>query len=401
MKKILLIGHGPKINPSSTNVAFPQLRTWSMERYLHSLGHSVHTIYVEDKEMNIPNTGYDVAITAGPFASAYAALSLPDEIPLWLDWPSDPRADLHARVHSTGSIPNPSEQAFVTMLHTLSLRRADAVGVISKRQYWATLSCMLDWKIHDPNLHKKIFTVPISFDFPFPSAEKPRTQKKNIALAGSINSWFDAQTSFQLLNTVVHEHPQVNIHVFGGRVAHHVNPTCPLQTWSHNQVHHHGWLSNNDFYTSLCGQDIGFWMNRQGVEPLLGSRTRALLFAWMGMDITASCDTELMTNLLSEELVWDIRTADDLRNALISPSQHGKKLKEYCSDTYAPSTVYAPIEKWLCAPKRYTQPNADNVSDEIYRLRQTILAIHNSATWTWGSRIHRFFQKIVRRDNNV
>ncbi|MAA79542.1 MAG: hypothetical protein CL916_09805 [Deltaproteobacteria bacterium] len=395
MKKILLIGHGPQINSASTIVAFPQLRTWSMQRYLQSLGHSVHTIYVDNKEKKLPNADYDVAITAGPFASAYAALSLPDTIPLWLDWPSDPRADLHARLHSTGSLPEPSEQTFVTMLHTLSLRRADAIGVISKRQYWATLSSMIDWRIHDPDIHKKIYTVPIAFDFPFPQTAHNRTEKKNIALAGSINSWFDAQKSFQLLNKIVKELPQINIHIFGGRVSHHITPNCPLQNWHHKQVHHHGWLSNNDFYTSLCKQDIGFWLNHQGVEPLLGSRTRALLFAWMGMDIAASCDTELMQNLCSEKLVWNIRTAEDLSTAMIGRTQHGKKLKEYCRETYSPSAVYAPIGQWLRAPKRYKHPHKDNVSDEIYRLRQTILAIHNSPTWRWGSRLHQLFQNIM------
>ena len=396
MKKVLLIGHGPPVQPSSTNVAFPQLRTWSMERYFQALGHHVQTIYVEDKNTNIPNTDYDVAITAGPFASAYAALSLPDEIPLWLDWPSDPRADLHARLHSTGSLPDPSEQAFVTMLHTLSLRRADAIGVISKRQYWATLSSLLDWRVQDPDIHKKIHITPISFDFPFPSPARKSSKKEHIALAGSINSWFDTQRSFALLNAIVQENPQVQVHIFGGRVAHHIDPKCPLQQWSHKRVHHYGWLSNDDFHSSLCKQDIGFWINRQGVEPLLGSRTRALLFAWMGMDITASCDTELMQNLLSEELVWDVRTIEDVKNAILSPKQHGTRLKEYCLDTYSPSTVYAPIEQWLQNPKRHTPSDSDHIGDEIYRLRKAIAEIHNSPTWRWGSRLHLLFQRMLQ-----
>lgn len=393
MKKILLIGHGPKIQPSSVHVAFPQLRTWSLERYLGTLGHDVHTVYVENKENPLPQIDCDVAITAGPFASAYAALSLPDDVPLWLDWPSDPRADFHARLHSTGLLPEPAEQAFVTMLHNLALRRADAVGVISKRQYWATLSSMLDWSIHDAQLQERIWVTPIAFDFPFPKPNTQRTQKTNIALAGSINSWFDTERAFRLLHDAIQTYPKINVHIFGGRVQHHIDHKCPLQKWSHSLVHHHGWLSNDEFYTLLCKQDIGFWTNRAGVEPLLGSRTRALLFAWMGMDITATCDTELMKELHIEGLVWDIRSNQDLFKAISEPSHSGALLHEYCQDQYSPSKTYAPIKKWLQAPRRRASVDKENLSQELYRLRNTIQEIHNSTTWKWGSRIHKFLKK--------
>ena len=393
MKKVLLIGHGPKIKSSSTNVAFPQLRTWSIERHLKALGHDVQTVYVEKKEHKLPKVACDVAITAGPFASAYAALSLPDEIPLWLDWPSDPRADLHARLHSTGHLPVPSEQAFVTMLHNLALRRADAIGVISKRQYWATLSSMLDWKIHDEQLQENIFVTPIAFDFPFPKPVQ-RIQKKNISLAGSMNSWLDTEKSYQLLNDIIDKYPQINIHILGGKVKHHIDPQCPIQTWSNKRVHHHGWLSNEDFYRLLCKQDIGFWINRPGVEPLLGSRTRALLFAWMGMDITASCDTELMQDLHLEGLVWNIRNKENLREAFSSPIHHGSKLRKYCHDHYSPSKVYTPIENWLKNPVRSQKTTQEYISEELYQLRKTVQAIHGSTTWKWGSRLHKLLKKI-------
>lgn len=397
MKKVLLIGHGPQVLPSSTHTGFPQLRTWSLQSYLHMLGHDVHTVYIEEGHDTLPNETFDVAVTAGPFASAFAALSLPDNIPLWLDWPSDPRADLHARLHGKGILPAPSEQAFVTMLHTLALRRADAVGVISKRQYWATLSSLLDWEISTAQLQQKIHYTPISFDFPFPKVRTKRSSKKSIALAGSLNSWFDAHRTYEILHDALGTSSDVNIHIYGGKVTHHHDPSCPLHHWKDSRVHHHGWLSNTDFHASLSTQNLGFWMNRSGVEPLLGSRTRALLFAWMGMDIAASCDTELMRSLLDEGLVWDIRSEQDFHRALEEKDSHAEQLFEYCTEHFSPAQAFAPIGTWLSNPMRTNHNQRETLSDELYRLRSAIHEIHTSRTWKWGSRIHRFLKQLSRK----
>ena len=396
MKKILLIGHGPAITPSSTHVGFPQLRTWSILKYLRDLGHDVHTVYAKGEKTTLPHQKFDAAVTAGPFSSAFAALSLHDDIPLWLDWPSDPRADLHARIHGKGEPPPPAEQAFVTMLHTLALRRADAIGVISKRQYWATLSSLMDWTLSTESLQHKIHYTPISFDFPFPKAQREKQKKRNITLAGSMNSWFDAEKTQTILLEALRNHPDIHINIYGGRVAHHIDPHCPIHHWKHPHVHHHGWLSNDHFYESLCTQDVGLWVNHQGVEPLLGSRTRALLFAWMGMDIAASCDTELMESLLQEGLVWDLRSPKDLQLCLQSPKFHGEALIEYCQEDFSPTKVFSPIKEWLKNPVRNQSSQQETMSDELHRLRTTIRNIHNSKTWRWGSRIHRYMKTFTQ-----
>jgi hypothetical protein len=398
MKRILLIGHAPEIHSQSTHVGFPQLRTWSIHQFLLRNGYEVETLLVPDTIPHtpapIPYKNIDAAVTAGPFSSAYAALSLPKDIPLWLDWPSDPRADLHARIHGKGTTPSASEQAFVSLLHRLALRRADAIGVISHRQYWATLSTLMDWRLQDPILPEHIHFTPIAFDFPF-------TQKKhnanhisqnNIALCGSLNSWFDTEKARVILEEQLTKNTKTQVHIFGGHVPHN-QEIHAIQHWIHPRVHVHGWLPNDVFHQKISTLSLGFWMNRHGVEPLLGSRTRALLFAWMGMDIAASCDTELMVDLHKEGLVWDVRTASDLSEAMLSTKRNINGLREYCHDHFSPSQAYSSLHDWLKKPYKRPICDGEPLAEEVLRLREALEKVHNSQTWRWGSRLHRFIKK--------
>lgn len=391
MKTILLIGHGPKVRPQTTVMGFPQLRTWSIEQFLGKHNYEVHTVLVpstiEDRPLSIPSIHFDAIVTAGPFASAYAALSLPTNIPLWLDWPSDPRADLHARLHHHEEIPSTEEQAFVAMLHSLALRRADAIGVISKRQYWATLSSLMDRGLHEVNLASRVHTIPIAFDFPFPHSLPFRGKEYNITLCGSLNAWFDIHAAQEILGSVLETRKNVHVHICGGTVDHN-KETTPLTSWRHNRVHIHDWLPQQQLQDLLSKQDLGFWMNHKGIEPLLGSRTRALLFAWMHMDIAASCDTELMHDLLSKNLVHDIREANDLHNVIESPPNKGSQLFAYCQEQYAPEKVYAPLLDWLSHPQKRTPLTQEILQEEIFRLRAEMNTIYATPTWRWGSRLH-------------
>lgn len=397
MKRILLIGHAPEIHKKSTCVSFSQLRTWSIHRFLLRSGYEVETVLVpnniEDSPIVVPNKNIEAVVTAGPFSSAYAALSLPKDIPLWLDWPSDPRADLHARIHENGEMPSPSEQAFVSLLHTLALQRADAVGVISHRQYWATLSTLMDWRIQDETLPYNIHVTPIAFDFPFAQRKDipTRTDLKNIALCGSLNSWFDSKKARFMLEGLITKNKDIHVHVFGGYVKHSVNHQA-IQNWKHPRVHIHGWLPNDEFHKKLSTMQVGFWINRTGIEPLLGSRTRALLFAWMGMDIAASCDTELMVGLKRKGLVWDVRTPEDLSKIIHSPAFPKDELRTYCHQHFSPDLSYAPLLQWLKNPSQKSNINVDALSEEVQALRKKLENIHNSPTWKMGNRLHRIIR---------
>ena len=95
-------------------------------------------------------------VTAGAFASACAALQLPEDVPIWIDWPSDPMADLHAKLHAPQSVVHPADIPYIQALRESVVQRSDAISVISKRQYWVTLSQLLVHQIGEAKLHQRI-----------------------------------------------------------------------------------------------------------------------------------------------------------------------------------------------------------------------------------------------------
>jgi len=398
MAKVLLIGHAPAIGHNNTRIGFAQLRTWSLHQYLQCMGHSVELKLISEEinnsPLNIP--AVDAVITAGPFASAHAALSIPDDIPLWMDWPSDPRADLHARIH-TPSPPTEAEKAFVQILHQRALFRADAIGVISKRQYWASISSLMDTALCDPDLHTYIHVIPIAYDFPFPEVQAPKSRSNHgIALCGSMNSWFDSDRSWMILKQALQKNPTLSVHVLGGSVPNHPAGKAALANWKHQRLFQHGWVQTHKMQEILQSQHMGFWINKMGVEPLLGSRTRAMLFAWMGMDIAASCDTELMATLHKHNLVWDIRNIEDLSEALRASAQKSKALQDFCRQEFLPKKIYQPIHSWLKNPKVRKKAEKDKLLEEYQRLHQELHNVHSSRTWKWAGKAHKMLLKITK-----
>ena len=78
----------------------------------HSEGFNVHQIkdmqrlYEQVQDAN-------AIITAGPFLPLFALLHIPDSIPVWLDYPSDPLADRKSK-HTLLSISQPEYQLILT-----------------------------------------------------------------------------------------------------------------------------------------------------------------------------------------------------------------------------------------------------------------------------------------------
>ena len=94
-------------------------------------------------------------------------------------------------------------------------------------------------------------------------------EKNGVVLSGSNNPWLDLDRLSTLLS-------EQTVHCTGMNV-HHL-PERPIpETWIQ-----HGWLNDVDLQTLLSQCSFGVWTDAKGVEPLLGSRTRAsvLYLVW-------------------------------------------------------------------------------------------------------------------------
>ncbi|MEC7985586.1 MAG: hypothetical protein VX278_10520 [Myxococcota bacterium] len=399
--KIVLIGIGPFPSGHTTEMGFAHIRFWSLYHTLTSAGYSVHCSAVpasvdHNLEIDIPSDTLAV-VTAGSFAPAQAALQIPRDIPLWLDWPSDPLADLHAKIQAPNAIVSDQDIAYTQSLRESAILRADAIGVISMRQYWVTLSQLLAYDIGDQHLQQRIHYTPIAYHFPHPSSPPQSKTIQRLAICGSANTWLDDQQMKEEIDHALNVHEQLEIHIFGGGVQnHYLAGGERIAAWRHPRIHHHGWLPQSDFLKEIQNCQAGFWIDRPGVEPLLGSRTRAMFFSWMGMDIFGSCQTELMQDLEREQLVSPMLGPGDLARAITAAEHLRKqpKLQDYCRALYAPSEVYAPLLHWLKNPTKRPPARQDLRGQELLEMKSQMQRIYASPTWRVTNRAHQAIKKL-------
>ena len=158
------------------------------------------------------------------------------------------------------------------------MNRADAMGVISKRQYFASIGQRLLLECTDIPIEH----IPIAFDFRTKEAPTLVAQGTTVAsFSGSNNPWLDLDRLSNLLD-------EQTVHCTGMDV-HHLPDRPPTENWIQ-----HGWLKDVDLQALLSQCSFGVWTDNEGVEPLLGSRTRALFYIWSGLTPIGDDTTEIL-----------------------------------------------------------------------------------------------------------
>ena len=409
-QKILLLGQSQS-NHQQQLGNFAQLRTWSIQKFLENL--DIETVFLPLTDQS-SNEGFDVyhpqtlqfiqeighqvdaCITAGPFLPLLAIHALPNSCPLWLDYPSDALADFHAK---KGLYPQPTPLEKATLdtqqlqlqgMIEMAFYRADAISVISERQKYATLGQLLMMSQEDIPIH----TLPIAFDFPNPVQKQESSTKHSnqaqIALSGSLNAWLNVE---EIIHKI--QHSSFKLHCTGGDINHYPSQHSKLQDIPN--IIQHGWVSLPELERILHQCRYGLWVDKGNIEPLLGSRTRALFYIWHGLIPIGSCNTELAAFLKDAQALipWDAnQSIEEMCETSILPISSIQKL---CADHFHPEIVYEPLKNWLHAPKRITRPLKDNLFGANQRLEQELRQIHQSKTWRWGSKLHHSLNQIVHR----
>jgi hypothetical protein len=141
----------------------------------------------------------------------------------------------------------------------------------------------------------------------------------------------------------------------------------------------------------------GIWMDRHGDEPLLGSRTRALLYGWMGMQIIGSPSTELAQELHSAGHLHsiDVGDAPGLSQAILAlepEAPHQARVRqEWMTKTYSIDAISDALSEWIAAPRHLPAVRVPEsvLAEEHARLRDELSTMRSTTTWRLLSAAHR------------
>ena len=432
MSRVLLVGRGPLPTPDQTHGGFAQLRTRHFLGALRAGGHSVRLVLLgaADAAPDVAPTaawagvfavheegpgwlarcaalgqGADAVVSAGPYSPGRAAVAAAGDAPLWADVPGDPHAELDAVSRAS---PAPLSSERVAAAHAAFapvLCRAAAFSAVSAPQRHALLGQLgAAGRLHPgPPVH----TIPIAFDLPLPRPPPcPRRSADPlvVALSGSANPWLDLRTLLEAFRAVQRARPDTRFVITGGPVDGLPAPGWPaLQAWAArhpDRVTVTGWLPHGELVRALGAAHVGVFADRpDGLEPELGDRTRALLCAWLGLDLVATDRTARMQGLAAAGVARAVPAGSPgaLAAALLDLAGADRDLTRTTAlrahlDTHsAPAALAAPLLRWLSAPARVPavpSPTAQ-LSAERDRLQDALRAVHTSPTWRVLSTLHR------------
>ena len=433
MSRILLIGRGPLPGPDTVQMGFSELRTAAFARAIEmssaelrtallvreptpnpmmSAPEWASTTFIEEEgpgwleQLHDVAQGADGIVSAGPYNPGRAAVAIAGDMPLWVDVPGDPMSELAALARVASSGLEASTVAAAVAACTAVLSRADAMSVISGAQRHAAIGQLgLMGRTLTQDKTPPVHVLPITSNFGFdePSLPERSSRSPTIALSGAFNPWFDDERVCAALDEAFRRRPDISVVVTGGGVAgFYEDGFRRFQRWARQhptRVSIHEWLPHAQMGAVLRAADIGLSMDRSGPEPELGSRTRLLLFASLGLIPASTVVCELThewraagalvaldpdPKVAGEQLASIDRTdATPVRRAraLMKPQIANPVLAEWCED---PRRV-APGE------------TAEGVlATELESLKEEIAAIHASPTWTTLNALHSLGLKRFR-----
>jgi len=434
--RVLLVGRWP--DPGRRRTGFPELRTEGIARVLEASGCALRVAGLvpagrpTDRAAGDPATlqrveeegaGWldaiaahgadaDVVVGAGPYNAPRAACLVAGERPVWADVPGDPFAEVQAWALAEGSDPA-ARQAAAQAAALPVLARADAFGVVSERQRLLLLGQLgLLGRLPVDRGDAPVSVVPVAWPEARPLSP-PRTRPPGspltLLLAGSFNTWLDVETLMVAFSAARQRRP-LRMLVSGGPIPGHHDATWDrFRAWADTQgdaVSLLGQLPAVDLDDALATADAGVCLDRPGLEPETGSRTRVLFYLQRGLEVVATTRSELTATLAARGLLHAVPPgdADALAHALVGVVDAGRSpddaaatspaLRELAA-TLDERRVYAPIVDFVATPRRH--PSVDTpmaaLADAHARLLDEQRRLHGSPTWRLLNRLHRVVGK--------
>ena len=438
-KNILLIGQGPLPGPEIHKLGFPQLRTDHFRAALTATGHPIRLLLLGQRSSPLPPpdapwsgrfdikeegadwidrartlaADADVIVSAGPYNPGRVAALIAGDRPLWGDIPGDPFSELEAvaRVSTLSAERRAAALAAALPL----LYRADAFSTISTPQLHAAMGQLGVLGRVDPPT-PRVCTIPIANHLPHDPAP-PRARAPGsplcVALSGAFNPWFDVETLVSGLDGALSALPDLRVLCTGGPVS-----GLPDDGWRRfkrwatvhrGRVTLAGWVPQRTLPLALAPAHVGLSLDRAGSEPVLGSRTRVLLFTRLGMGTIATDRTEIVREASDHLRAIPAGDPAELTAALVAEHVEGRseaailQTRAVLTERYDPQRIAAPLLEFVARPQRAaaSPQNAETLAAEVTRLRQELAALHGSPTWKTLSTAHRALRRLTRRPDST
>lgn len=432
-RRVVVIGRVPDADRLRTS--FPELRTESLALALREAGHPVRVIgLVPPREvpMRQSTKGWErtvrvgeeapgwleriaglaaeaeLLVSAGPHNSGRAACLVAGERPVWADLPGDPFAEVQAVSLATG-LALPDRQAGALAAAMPLLCRADGIGVIGHRQRLLLLGQLgLLGRLSDPAALPVIGITPVAWSFEGP-ARAPRSRAAGeplrVALVGGANAWLDVQAMIAGLELAMGQQPGIEVLVGEGDLPGHYRAGWELlRSWAQDRagVQLLPRLNPTALSEALTRAHLGLLVDREGLEPETGSRTRVLFLLHQGLEVLSTTRTELCAGLADRELLHPLLDAqpESIAQALLerfasTSGPQAERAAALLSNDLRPQAVAAPLLAFAARPHRATPvPHLGlDLAQDNALLRDELAKVHDSPTWRLSARWRRLFSR--------
>ncbi len=307
--RIALLGDGTLADAHSPDAAFAQLRLLQFHEGLRLDGHEVRVLDAATAtRAQVRALAPDAVVSAGTWTPVRAALEVCGDLPLCVDLPGDPFADAQAAAFASGSAANAAgveaaaraaEEVFVP-----ALRRAQAFTTIGEPARHALLGQLgvTGRLARTPPGEEQVFVTPIAWRFPGLPPAVPRPHAPGapliVALVGGFNAWLDEDALvsglLEAMSRVGAHGGEVRVRVVGGPIpGHHEAGFARFRARATASPHAGAFTFLPRLAAPALGEALAeahalAWVDRPGAEPLLGSRTRALLALHQGLRVVAT-----------------------------------------------------------------------------------------------------------------
>ncbi len=427
---VLLVGRWP--DPERRRTGFPELRTLGFSRAIAAAGHPLAIaglvpgdevgaraaddpaglVRVEEEGPGwleqVAQVGGEsaVVVAAGPYNAGRAAVLVAGQRPVWVDVPGDPFAEVQALALAEQR-PCPDRQAAALAATLPALSRADAFGVVSSRQRLLLMGQLgLVGRLAHPEACDPVAVVPVGWPdaagpLPAPARREPDAPLV-LLLAGAFNTWLDVDTLIAGLDLAMQQGPTRLLVTGGAPAGHHDDAFTRFRAWAQrhaDRVQLLGQLPQAGLAGAIADAHLGISLDRPGLEPETGSRTRVLFYLQQGLEVLSSTASELTADLAARGLLHPVATGDPAAFAAAiaairargSDGGMAERARALLSRELSVPAIHQPVLDFLAAPHRLppVQHAMADLATEHARLRDERTRLHATPTWRALSRVHR------------
>lgn len=376
--RVALVGDGTLADAHGPDASFAQLRLLQLHEGLATDGHEIHVLHAAHaSRAQVQAIAPDAVVSAGTWAPVRAAVAIAGDLPLCVDLPGDPFADAQAAAFAEGSaaqvagVDAAAEAAAEVFVP--ALRRADAfttIGAPARHALLGQLGVLGRLARTRPG-HENVFVTPIAWRFPGLAPSRPRPHRAGdalvVALVGGFNAWLDEEALLRgLLGAMTLA--EVRVLVIGGPIpGHHEAGFARFRSGTEGSPH----AASFSFLPRLDGPSLAdvlatchvlAWIDRAGAEPILGSRTRALLALHQGLRVVATAPCALAQELAAGGWLTPLRDDDpagELATTLAGWASAGAPSAPSTAplaSRYSVSATTEGLRAWVAAVARRPRP---------------------------------------------